>query len=77
VREPVNGVGNADGVGGEDPYIVAAVVMEARADVVTSSRVDRESFTAFSTLVCVDFDAWRSKRCFVEIESTVDLSVGG
>jgi hypothetical protein len=51
VREPVNGVGNADGVGGEDPYIVAAVVMEARADVVTSSRVDRESFTAFSTLV--------------------------
>jgi hypothetical protein len=27
--------------------------------------------------VCVDFDAWRSKRCFVEIESTVDLSVGG
>jgi hypothetical protein len=77
VREPVNGVGNADGVGGGDPYIVAAVVIEARADVVTSSRVDRESFTAFSTLVCVDFDAWRSKRCFVEIESTVDLSVGG
>ena len=73
----MNGVGNADGVGGRDPYIVAAVVMEVRADVVTSSRVDGESFAAFSTFVYVDFDAWRSKRCFVEFESTVDLSVGG
>ena len=39
VWEPVNGVGDANGVGSGDPYVVAAIVMEARANVVASSRV--------------------------------------
>jgi hypothetical protein len=68
VRELVNSVGNTDGVGGRDPYVVAAVVIEARANVVAASRVDGESFMAFSAFMGVDFDAGGSKRRFVKVE---------
>ncbi len=39
VWEPVDSVGDTNGVGSGDPDLVAAIVMEARADVVTSSSV--------------------------------------
>ena len=74
--EPINGVGNADGVGGRNPYLVASIVVEARTNVVTSSGVHGESFAAVGTFMGVDFDAEWGKRCFVEIERAVDLGVG-
>ena len=74
--EPINGVGNADGVGGRNPYLVASIVVEARTNVVTSSRVHGESFAAVGTFMGVDFDAGWGKRCFVEIERAVDLGIG-
>ncbi len=74
--EPINGVGNADGVGGRNPYLVASIVVEARANVVASSGVDGESFAAFGTFMGVDLDAGWGKRCFVEIERAVDLGIG-
>ena len=40
VGEPIDRVGNSDGVGGRNPYLVASIVVEARANIVASSRVD-------------------------------------
>jgi hypothetical protein len=77
VGEPINGIGNLDGVGGRNPYLVASIVVEARASIVASSGVDRESFMAFSTFMCVDLDSGQGKRSFVEIERAVNLGIGG
>ena len=67
VWKPVNYVGDADGIGGQDPDVVAAVVMKTRADVVTACGVDGESLSAFGAFMGVDFDAGWSKWCLVEI----------
>ena len=76
MREPVDSVGDASGAGGRDPYVVAAVVIEARAYVVATSGVDGECFSAFGTLMSVDFDAGWSEWCFVEVEGAMDLGMG-
>ena len=55
--EPVDSIGNANGVGGGDPDVVAAVVVEARANVVAASGMDCKGFTAFCAFVGVYFDS--------------------
>ncbi len=77
VWKPVDCVGDADGIGGRDPDVVAAVVVKARANVVTAGGVDRESLSAFGAFMGVDFDAGWSKWRLVEIVRAVNLGVGG
>ena len=76
VREPVDSVRNAEGIGGGNPDVVAAIVMETGANIETSSRMDGKRFTVVGTFVGENFDARRSKWCFVKIEGAMDLSVG-
>ena len=75
--EPVDGVGNSDGISGWNPDLVASVVVEARTEVETSSGVDGKGFTAFGAFVGKDSDAGWSEGSFGEIEGTVNLGVGG
>ena len=73
--KPIDSVGNSDGIGGGDPDLVAAVMIEARANVISSSRVDGKGFSAFGAFMCVNFDPGGSQWCFVKVESSVDLGV--
>ena len=75
--KPVDCVSDADGIGGRDPDVVAAVVMKARADVVAASGVNGESLSAFGTFMGVDFDAGWSEWRLVEIVRSVNLCMGG
>ncbi len=77
VWEPADCVGDADGIGGRDPDVVAAVVMKAGADVVAASGVNGESLSAFGTFMGVDLDAGWSEWRLVEIVRTVNLCMGG
>ena len=74
--EPVDSVGDASGAGGGDPYVIAAVVTEARANIVAASGVDRECFSTFGAFVSVDFDTRWGKWCLVKVEGAMDLGVG-
>ena len=57
--------------------MVASIVVEARADVVTASGVDGKGFSTFRTLMGEHFDARGGKWCLVKVESAVDLGMGG
>ena len=74
--KPVYGVGNASGVCGSYPHVVTAVVIMAGTNVISSSRVDRKRFSAFSTFVGQDFDYWWSKWGLIKVELSVNLSTG-
>ena len=75
--KPIDSVGNSDGIGGGDPDLIAAVMVEARADVETSGRVNCKGFSAFGAFMGENFDAGWSQWGLVEVERTVNLSVCG
>jgi hypothetical protein len=77
VREPVNGIGDADGIGGWNPDLIAAVMIVAWANVETAGRVHGKGFSAFSSFVGVKFDAGWSQWGLVEIEGAMNLGMGG
>ena len=74
--EPVDSVGDADGIGGGYPDLVASVVVKTGSKIETAGGVDGKRFSSFGAFVCEDFDARWSQGGLVEIEGAVDLSVG-
>ena len=74
--EPVDSVGNADGIGGGYPHLVASVVVKTGSKVEATGGVDGEGFSSFGAFVREDFDAGWSQGGFCKIEGAVDLSVG-
>jgi hypothetical protein len=76
VGKPVDSVCDADRIGGRDPYLVAAVVVETGADVVAASGVYCKRFSAFGAFVGENFDAGWGEWCLIKTESAVNLSVG-
>ena len=55
--KPVDCVGNANGIGGRDPDLVASIVVETGAEIETSSGVDGEGFAAFGAFMGEYLDA--------------------
>jgi hypothetical protein len=75
VWKPIDGVGDAKGVGGRNVDAITAIMVETGANVIASSGVDSEGFSFFGSFVDEDFDSWWGEWRFVEIESTEDLGV--
>ena len=77
VGKPVDGVGDAEGICGWNPDLVASILVEARANVETSGGMDSKRFSAFSAFMGEDFDAGWCQWGFIEIERAVKLGMGG
>ena len=74
---PCKCVGYAFGVGFVDVYSVASVVFECRSEVPSIAPVSRPGLADGWLFVDDNLGAWRCEWCAVEVEETVDESLGG
>jgi hypothetical protein len=77
VREESNGVGDANGVRFGDEYFPTAIVTHGGADDVALGAVCGPSATVSGFVVGDNFHSWRSERCAIVVENSVELGVCG
>jgi hypothetical protein len=76
MRKPLKGDGVSCGVSRCDENIVTAVVVGGETDVVTGETMGSEGSSLAWCFVKQNFGTWYGKRGAVEVEITVDASVG-